>query len=108
MWGRTNTEHWPVSGGYRERFPTLVDRVPTAFFGGRGVCQVSLCGALAAGLRLPRLRHEQSMGAANQTVDMGMRRVRSSDLGDRRDDHAPLQAAAYHLVLCRLSDGHPL
>src|ERR1700692_1626209 len=48
------------------------------------------------------------MGTANQTVDMGMRRLRSSDLGDRRDDHAPLQAAADHLVLGRLSDGHPL
>ena len=48
------------------------------------------------------------MGAANQTVDMGMRRVRSSDLGDRRDDQAPLQAAADRLVLGRLSDGHPL
>src|SRR6516165_7503028 len=66
------------------------------------------CDALAAGLRLPRLRHEQSMGTANQIVDMGMRQLRSSDLGDRRDDHAPLQAAADHLVLGSLSDGHPL
>src|SRR6516165_11721805 len=48
------------------------------------------------------------MGTANQIVDMGMRQLRSSDLGDRRDDYAPLQAAADHLVLGRLSDGHPL
>src|SRR6267378_5300763 len=48
------------------------------------------------------------MGAANQTVDMGMRQLRSSDLGDRRHHHAPLQAATDLLVLGRLSDGHPL
>ena len=37
-----------------------------------------------------------------------MRRLRQPDLGHRRDDHAPLQAAADRLVLGRLSDGHPL
>ena len=36
-----------------------------------------------------------------------MRRLRQADLGDRRHHHAPLQAAADHLVLGGLSDRHP-
>ena len=40
-------------------------------------------------------------------MDVGMRRLQQTDIGNRRDDHAPLQAAADHLVLGRLSDGHP-
>ena len=37
----------------------------------------------------------------------GMRRLRQADLGDRRHDHAPFQAAADDLVLGGLSDGNP-
>ena len=37
-----------------------------------------------------------------------MRRLWSPDLGDRRNHHASLQAAADRLVLGRLSDGDPL
>jgi hypothetical protein len=36
-----------------------------------------------------------------------MRRLRQADLGDRRDDHAPFQAATDDLVLGGLSDGDP-
>ena len=36
-----------------------------------------------------------------------MRRLRQADLGHGRHDHAPLQAAADHLVLGGLSDGDP-
>ena len=36
-----------------------------------------------------------------------MRRLRQADLGDRRHDHAPRQAAADYVVLGGLSDGDP-
>ena len=42
-----------------------------------------------------------------KALDLGVRRLRQTDFGDRRDDHAPVQAAADHLVLGGLSDGDP-
>ena len=45
------------------------------------------------------------LGIADQAVDLGVRRLRQTDLGDRRQHHATLQAAADHLVLGGLSDG---
>jgi hypothetical protein len=66
-----------------------------------------LHGTLAARLCLPRLRRKQSLAAANQGLELGMRRLWQTDFGDRRHDHAPFQAAANHLVLGGLSDGDP-
>src|SRR5208337_4954183 len=58
-------------------------------------------------LCVPRLRRRPSLGVAHQAVDLGVRRLPSADLGDRQHHHAPLQAAADHLVLGGLSDGDP-
>ena len=74
----------------------------------RPPASIPLRGALARRVCLPGLRQWQSVGAANQGLDLGVRRLRQTDLGDRRNHHAPLQAAADHLVLGGLSDGHPL
>src|SRR6266571_255136 len=76
--------------------------------GGGGLRCLPRGGALAARLCLPRLRQNQSVAAANQGLDLGVRRLRQADLGDRRHHHASLQAAADHLVLGGLSDGHSL
>ena len=46
-------------------------------------------------------------GSCKPSHGRGKRRLRQTDIGHRLDDHAPLQAAADHLVLGRLSDGHP-
>src|SRR3954469_18931321 len=46
--------------------------------------RISVRGALAGGFCLPRLRRGQSLAAANQGMDLGMRPLRQADLGDRR------------------------
>ncbi len=60
-----------------------------------------------AGQRASRapVRQRQSVGAANQGVDQGMRQLRQADLGDRRHHHASLQTGADHLVLATHSNG---
>src|SRR5215212_1076513 len=68
---------------------------------------ISVRSALAGGFRLPRLRHGQSLATSNEGMDLGMCPLRQADLGDRRHDQAPLEAAADPVVLGRLSDGHP-
>src|SRR6266851_2609408 len=103
---RTNSEHQPLWVTRRDRFLAFPYRVPASFRGRGSLRQVPLRGALAAGLCLPRLRHDQGVGPPNQAVDLGMRRLRQTDLGDRRDHHAPLQDAADHLVLGGLSDSN--
>jgi hypothetical protein len=56
---------------------------------------------------VPGLRHRPDLGVADQAVDLGVRRLPSADLGDRRHHHAPIQTATDHLVLGGLSDGDP-
>src|SRR5271168_5171042 len=95
------------SRGHHARFSALPDRVPEPLSGWGGLRRLPLHGTLAARLCLPRLRRKQSLAAANQGLDLGMRRLWQTDFGDRRHDHAPFQAAADHLVLGGLSDGDP-
>jgi hypothetical protein len=80
---------------------------PSTYDERSGLHQAPVRSALAGGLCLPRPPPRQGPGTANQVVDLGMCRLRQTDLGDRRNPYAPLQAAADPVVLGGLSDGHP-
>jgi ISXO2-like transposase domain len=48
-------------------------------------------GTLAARLCLSRMRPEQGLAAADQGLDLGMRRLRKANFGDRRHHHPSLK-----------------
>src|SRR5882672_6012807 len=78
-------------------------------FGDEAACAQYLAGARwPDGFICPGCGGGKAWRLENQTLDLRMCQVRSAGLGHRRNPHAPFQAAAYHLVLGRLSDGDPL
>src|SRR6202008_4284164 len=54
--------------------------------------------ALAKRVRLPGLRRCEGLGTVGKAVHLGMRGLRSADLGDSRHGHAWQQTAAHRLV----------
>jgi hypothetical protein len=59
------------------------------------------------GFVCPACGRNKAWQLQTKDLDLGMRQLRQADFGDRRHDHAPLQAAADHMVLGSLSDGDP-
>jgi len=58
----------------------------------------SVSEALAKRVRLPGLRRCEGLGTVGKAVHLGMRGLRSADLGDSRHGDARQQAAAHRLV----------
>jgi hypothetical protein len=66
----------------------VVDRIPGPLCDGRRVCGGPFRASLAAGVCLPGLRRGPSLAAEDQSLHLRVRRLRSSDLGECRHDHA--------------------
>src|ERR1700752_3086758 len=62
--------------------------------------------ALAKRVRLPGLRRCEGLGTVGKAVHLGMRGLRSADLGDSRHGHAWQQTAAHRLVYRDPSSHH--
>jgi hypothetical protein len=89
------------------RVSSIAHRVPAPLPGRAGVRGVFGAGAQAGRVPLPVVRAPKGLGAFDQGVHLGVRRLRPPNLGDRRHDDARIEAAAHRLVLGGVSDGHP-